>query len=274
MRNNRGVTLAELMVYLVVATLVIGYSLRAMQDMSVYYVKARQVTKMQSSGRDAISALARTIGNTGFKYYLKKDTVNSSGNDSVIYTFHPTPTSSDSLFLFASYTSSYIDGSSPLPNDSAASFIESQGATSDTLEIFRLQPLTADSIVAVERIKFFIDNDTLWHVSQKCTNYSLAGGNIDWQTPDTLAIIDNAKALQFQYSTNGINWIDDPTSAVIRNNMKYVKIDLLVISARPSGVNLPDDTISIGNISVIKDKKYYYRNYEMVVPIFNNGILR
>jgi Tfp pilus assembly protein PilW len=270
--NNKAYTLIELILYMVLGLVVASFSLRAMSDMSVSYVSARSITKLQINGRDAINVLSRDIANTGFKYYINKDTLLSSGNETVIYTVQPTPLSDDAVFLFGSYLSSYVDNSSP--SDFMASFYEMEGDISDTIEFFRSKLVTTDSVGWVERTSYFISNDTLMRATQVCTNRTLVSGAIDWQSPDTMQIIAGAKGLQFQFSTNGYSWVDSPTLTNSRDQMKYVKIDLLVVSDRASDMDFGTGSMAIGNQNIARESGYRYRTYSKVVPIRNNGILK
>jgi len=73
--DKRGVTLVELMIYMALSVVVLMYSFQAMQQMAKSYVYGRELTKLQATGRDAINMISRDLSNTGFKYYLKKDTI-------------------------------------------------------------------------------------------------------------------------------------------------------------------------------------------------------
>jgi hypothetical protein len=269
--NNRGHTLAELMIYMIMGLTVAGFSLAAMKQMSRGYVRGREVSKLQYYGRDAINIMARDIVNTGFKYYIhKRDTVIDGPRDSVIYETLPTKTSDDSLFLFGSYISSYVDLAGILPADSAASFFEYEGSVCDTLEILRSKLARVDSIGSVERTSYFIKNDTLFRINRICTNPVLVGGKIDWGTPDTIAIIENAKGLQFQYSKDGYSWVDSPSD---RSEIKHIRVQLVIRSARSDDISLPTTPLRIGNADIVREPNYLYRVYEQVITIRNNGIL-
>ncbi len=120
LKNNAGVTIAELMVYIVLGLIVVGYALNAMTDMAKGYTRTRTVMKMQKDGRDAVQVMAREIANTGFKYYIHDTTVavNSAvaGSSPVSYaskaqTFYTTrPTR-----LPVVYTTNYQSGSTNPP---------------------------------------------------------------------------------------------------------------------------------------------------------------
>lgn len=273
--NARGYTLSELLIYMVLAGLVISYSMQTLGSMSKNYVTGREVTKMQQTGRDAVNVLARDIVNTGFKYYLNRDTIISpTGGDSVIFEVKPSRFSEDSLFLYGSYSSSYIDTTSgALPKDSSASFFEYSGPVSDTLEIFRSKLILADSVGYIERTKFFIQNDTLLRITRICTSKTLIGGSLEWLSDDTLALLDNAKALQFQYSRDGYTWTHTPTVENIRHEIQHIRIELLVASSREADMNFGDKIVSLGNTTVLSDGKYFFRKHEKVVTLQNNGIL-
>jgi len=70
LNNNSGASMVEVMIYMVIALIVIGYALNSMGTISKGYVRSRTVNKMQKDGRDAVQVMAREIGNTGFKFYI------------------------------------------------------------------------------------------------------------------------------------------------------------------------------------------------------------
>lgn len=271
--NRNGYTLVELLIYMVLGLIVVGYSLTAINHLSKNYVTGREVTKMQQSGRDAINVLARDLVNTGFKYYLNRDTVLAGipPRDSTVFEKRPTRNSVDSLYLFGSYTGFYVDASEPA--DSSASFFISSGAVSDTIETFRSRLVKIDKIGSVLRTKYFIKNDTLLRVTQEFTKKNLVSDNIAWKSPDTVALIENAAGLQFQFSENGYTWIDDPEIAAVRHKMRYIRISLVIASQRESVVGTETDSIAVANTKIARSGSHLYRTYEQVVTILNNGVL-
>ena len=270
MKNNRGTTLAELMVYMVIAILILGYIFRAMQDVAKNYVRGREVTKLQTNGRDAIALLARDIVNTGMKYYIKIDTI-KNGSDTLEYLLSPIDYTADSLYFKGAYTSAYVD-TAHAPSDSFASFFVWPGVVSDTLEIYKEEMARADSSKGVKSSKYFIANDTLMGVYRSFDNRNLVGGKLGWGTPDTMAIMGGAKSLQFQFSVDGGTWIDNPNTNNQRDQMKYIKVSLVVESHRTTSISSGTGTISSGDQTVTKSGDKIYRTYERVIPIFNNGV--
>lgn len=276
--NKKGYTLVELMIYMVLGLLVVGYSMNAMKQISTNYVRGREVTKLQQNGRDAINLMARDLVNTGFKYYIKKDTLPNptSGGNYVSYQTLPDPSidSDDTVFLYGSYTGTYVDPAGSVPADSAASFYCGQGNPYDTIEVFRSRLIRTDLVNSVERTRYNVQNDTLFRITQTCTNKALnASGDIDWGADEKIAVVANVKALQFQYSRDGLNWVHNPASSKTRDEMKYIKIELVMSSDRTDEI-VSTQPIAVGDITVTPDGSHIYRSYEQVVAILNNGVLK
>ncbi len=78
LKSNAGASMVEVMIYMVLGLIVIGYALNSMTTISKGYVRGRTVMKMQKDGRDAVQVMSREIGNTGYKFYI--DTITAEVN--------------------------------------------------------------------------------------------------------------------------------------------------------------------------------------------------
>ncbi len=92
-----------------------------------------------------------------------------------------------------------------------------------------------------------------------CNNRALIGGAnpvLDWQSADTIAILEGAKGLQFQYSKDGYVWMDSPTSSSERDKIRHIKIELAAVSKRESSIKTPTDSLEIGNAKIHREEGF------------------
>lgn len=204
----------------------------------------------------------------------------------------------DSLWLLAAYTGPFNDDGAfrnGFEEDSAASFFfwESNTTLSDTLEIYRSRLSGTNSLRDVQRIKYFLSTDTLFR-EEWTAQAGTGAGELDntygsvpeasseiWAKAEkiNMALIENAKALQFQFSENGRDWKNDPAGR--RHLVKQIKIQLLVASNREFderyavnydlGVEVAGGTPDV-SVSGTADGAIY-RLYEKIVEVPNNGVL-
>ena len=129
--NSRGVTLIELIIYIVIAAIVVALMAVPFRKMVTSNQSEKQESSLQTNSRDALAVMSREIRNTGFKRYI----VDASGsfNTSVI----------PKTFL----------------TSDSSSFILKQGDPSDTLTIYKA---TLDgsgySTGDVDSVKYYLDN--------------------------------------------------------------------------------------------------------------------
>lgn len=250
-RNESGVTLVELLIYLVFASVVIGLSLEVTTASARSYVRGREVSKVQSNGRYAMAIMARDIMNTGFKMLI--DTAGGSNS------FRQ---------LQGTWTGSRVQVSPP--SDSAASFYYAAGDPGDTLEIFKAEMKSSIELDKVIRARYYIDTDhVLWRVTQEFDSTVLVGNS--WINPDSIAISKNIEALQFRFSYDGVNWYDDPSGE--RHNVVAIEVSLLMRTEREVGGTVPS-SYEVGDITFTppsEDSNYLRRRYVETVEVANNG---
>lgn len=278
--NRKGLTLVEVTIYIVLGTLVLTYALAAMKSVSKTYVHGREVTKMQQTGRDAINSIGRDLVNTGFKYYLFKDT--NATTNKVEYEARPKKTDADSLFLKGTYLSDKVDPdyntASPRRADSTASYFHTNFDPGDELELFRAKLVRTDLIGSIERVRYHQSNDTLFRTVQTSTTPTPdASGNIQWGPATTVGIVENVMGIQYQFSENGRDWVGDPTFDETKHLMKYIKVELLISSERDADIAPQSTNVVIGGndngVTFVPDGIHLYRTYTQTVPILNNGVV-
>lgn len=248
--KQKGISLVELMIYIVFAFVVISFALKLVTEAAQFYVRGREISKIQSNGRNAMAILARDVMNTGFKTVL----VETSGIPSITQ-------------FQGTWTGSSVVVSPPI--DSAASFLFSQGDPADTLEIFKLEMENTGTLGTVIRARYLIDSSNIfWRITRE---YNALTGV--WDAGDTLALSSNIESFQCRFSNDGINWVDNP--AGIRHQIVTIQLELLIRTSREVDGSTPQ-SYTLGNINFIPptgSERYLRRRYTEIVEVVNNGKL-
>lgn len=133
--NSRGVTLVELIIYIVIAAIVVALMAVPFRKMVTSNKTEKQESSLQTISRDALAVMSREIRNTGFKRYI----VDASG------TFNPS-----------------VIPKTFVSNSDSSSFILKQGDPSDTLTIYKA---TLDgsgySTGGVDSVKYYLKDSSL-----------------------------------------------------------------------------------------------------------------
>lgn len=251
-RCQSGVTLVELMIYMVFAFVVISFALNMTNAASKGYVRGREISKVQSNGRYAMAILARDVMNTGFKSILSTET-----GVLRVKQFDGTWTGKQVVPLGT-------------PADSGASFLFSKGDPGDTLEIFKAELNSDGTLDQVVRARYHLDKEhVMWRITQ-----IYDPGEVDfWRDGDTLALSKNIEAFQCRFSIDGINWNDDPNGN--RNKIQAIQLEILMRTEREvSGPT--EQSYSVGDITFTPpagDAQYMRRRYLETVEVVNNGVL-
>ncbi len=195
--NNAGASMVEVMIYMVIGLIVIGYALNSMEVISTGYVRGRTVMKMQKDGLDVVQVMARDIANTGFKFYVDQVTRsvkhdfdgnndyndNNSPKNITFYMTRPSPTiqtyssdystanntpvglPDDRPWYFASYCGKLNVVGTDL-SDSSASFIHVEidpADPNDELTFYRMR-MSNDSYDPqdIVRVRYYVSGTTLF----------------------------------------------------------------------------------------------------------------
>ncbi len=290
LKNNSGASMVEVMIYMVIGLIVIGYALSSMDVISTGYVRGRTVMKMQKDGRDAVQLLARDIANLGFKFYVDEIDANvwkdfNSDNtitneDITFYMTRPSPTvqsfpndyrtdpigtvdlSDDANWFYATYYGFLNVGSSSA--DSAASFnhTNANATAYDELLFYKMKMSDSQTEPDIVSVHYRVDGDgTLWRDDIIANQNGLANaaradrgtwyGSV-WGagTTNSVAILENVAALQYLFSKDGASWTNSTTNE--RHLYKMIKIQLLVQSHRDvNGAVSPSYTFDEGTSSEV-----------------------
>lgn len=249
--NRYGFTLTELLIYIVLSSILIGFSLSVITTLAENYVNTREATNLQTSSRNVLSLMFRDISNMGYK--IVKEVKDSS------FIMRQLP---------GTWTGALVD--TTLKTDSAASFIIKHGLPNDTLEIFKADVLDNDSLEGVFRISYVIDTGKiLRRISRELDTATLV-----WQNPDSMIVANNVEVLQYRFTTDGVNWHDNPDG--MRDLVRKIRIEILTFGNRDMKTTV-DKTFTIGNVvfSTADSSRTHkrWRFYRETVEVSNNGNL-
>ena len=262
-KNKKGYTLLELMLYMTMAVMIIGFSMNMIGITQKQYGHQRSMTRLQGEGRNAIYIIAADLQNTGLKYFLDEvstDVFELKKIDGVI-------THKDS---------SVAEGSrDPSPGTGDASlYIGNQEAEGDfdSIEVFKGILDEDGDFERVLRVKYAVRGSTLMRYEMQApgTNYEVTSWN-PLPKADSTIIAENVEALQFEYSENKIDFNDAPTD---KQNIKAIKITLLIRTKRTVSQKAAESSyqITTGGNTVDVTGNFLRRLYTETVEVANNGI--
>ncbi len=251
-QQNKGVTLAEVLIALVLSSIVIGFSLQIISEMTKNYIYSRQTTDLQTESRSMLLLMSRDLSSMGYKTILE-DT--EDGNTVVRQ-------------LRGTWTGNLIDPTNPA--DSSASFLHYAGLPYDKIEIFKAEMVRDDELDQILRVMYEVNSDGILSRSSRIFDTTTE----TWSAPVVMEIGNNIEALQYRYTTDGINWHDDPTG--IRDQVEEVRIELLVRSNRAGRVRT-EKRYTVGNLvfSTTDESRsqFKWRFYQETLEVTNNGIV-
>lgn len=241
--KNSGFTLIELILYMLIAAIVVGFSFSMIGSVSQGYTQERRKSKMQTEGRNAVTMMAREIINTGFKIYLKG---NGASPEIFSRTIIPNVTTG-------------ADGETGV--NGASSFYYTPGNPCDELETFKATLNNTGDLVNVDRVKYKVEGTDLFRI-RRVRN----GGG--WDAAEKTLLAENIEALQFRFSENKKDWDNIITD---KSLIKAIQIILLVKTSKTVEIKT-DKTYDLGNFDLSKNDKYLRRVYKETVEVVNNGI--
>lgn len=268
-KNSYGYTLLELMMYMIMAVMIIGFALNMIGRTQKQYGQQRSMSKLQGAGRNTIYIVAADIQNCGFKNFLQETGANTDVYNLV--RISGVTTNEDDFIVDPNSRESS-------PGDGDASFYRLTSSAGedgdfDSLEFFRGSVNNDGTFNNVSRIKYCVRSGNLTRIERINTETDPTA--ISWSTlPDSniVALAENVEALQFEYSTDKINWVDDPTD--IKEEIKAIKITILIRTNRAASMNSVTNTykVTTSNKEVSVSGNYLRRLYSETVEVINNGL--
>ncbi|MDR0305687.1 MAG: PilW family protein [Chitinispirillales bacterium] len=241
--NKKGMTLLELLVYLALAALLLAPVVMLIHNSSLNMARDTKKTDMHISGRDILNIMYDDLKNTGFKII----DINIGVENAVM-----------------------IAPALAAPNTDISSFIAGNclsGCAHDSITIIRGVLSNIGAWNGYNRVAYSVDADR--QLIRTASFMTVAGDALD----TTLVIARNIEALQFRYSADLVNWVDEP-AVLAKGNVKFIKIFLVLQDnsragavKNPPSFTIADHTVPAAGAPVLRER------YEIVVPVPNNGLV-
>ncbi|MGM0462005.1 MAG: hypothetical protein ACQEQ4_06245 [Fibrobacterota bacterium] len=268
LHNNAGVTLVELIVYMVVSLFVIAFSLELLTSLFTGAEHERRVVNIQHDGTELITILARDVSTMGFKHYLV-DT--ATHPQEMVYTTRQIPGT-----WIGSFQDSTGDESFRFNPAGTPGFL-------DTLTLYRGVMDDVYTPDRVERVVYEVNDDTLFRILTPLDpTFDITGTGspdyaADWGDADTVALAQGVQAFKFEFSPDFQDWYSDP--AGMEEDISYIRIALLLRSEREGKVQNSRDFVFLeysGDTTSIAftpsaGNRNIYRKYETVIEVPSNG---
>jgi type II secretory pathway component PulJ len=162
--NRKGVTIVELLIYIVIFAIALFFIGKQMQNLIGNYSSNKRVVQQQTDARDILGLMIQDIRNTGLKTYLQ--------------------TSGTSL-LFKEAPGTIVGTGTPIDS---SSFVHKQGTPYDEITVYKIRLDNSGNYALTDTTRYYVEGTTL-----KRTYRSSAS------RPDSNIVAQNVYALQFQY---------------------------------------------------------------------------
>jgi hypothetical protein len=275
--DRKGMTLVEVLVYLVLAGLLLAPVIMLVQSSAVSMARDAGVVSLQISGRELLNFIYDDLRNTGYKLNPGE----FAANDAVSYI--DTVKFNAYVADCAAASPTEVYGPCPVALDvvtgefDLSSFMpgnNSDGVYYDalTVRIGRLAAETGDWD-GIDTITYKVENREL---KRTVRGRSSHGG-------DTKTLARNVEALKFRYSENLMDWYDafdrgDKDQLQAKSFVRYVKV--IIVTKDPKRLS-PVKTVKIAliepsggdpGLKLERNDLALYERHEVVVPIPNNGL--
>jgi len=262
--NKKGVTLVELLVYMVLAAFLLAPVIMLVQHSSISMARDAGNANLRMSGRELLNLMYDDLRNTGYKLSMTGSTLTVDTAVSYVNTT-----------AFGNYVNScqnQANGYSTEYGKCPANYDNYMYEASSFIPGNRVESVFYDMLtVCMGRL----DNNGAWDGIDTIT-YKVENGDLTRikgsDAPMTLA--RNVMALKFLYSDNLSTWYEtfDASNMETKNRVEYIKVVLVLKDDKKlSPVNNQKITVIEGIDTTFTDKALYER-HEMVIPIHNNGL--
>ncbi|GBU23055.1 hypothetical protein R80B4_02969 [Fibrobacteres bacterium R8-0-B4] len=252
MMNKKGMTLVELMVYIVLAAFLLAPVIMLVQNSSISMARDASNVSLRMTGREILNIIYDDLKNTGYK--LNPNTFQA---DMAVGYMDNNP----------------LDSSSFMPGNKV------NGNYYDTLTVRMGRLSNAGAWEGIDAITYEVNNGELKRTIQ----------GISSTTAKTIALAKNVEALKFRYSDDFVKWYDFfndtiPDHFETKSSVQYIKVIMVTkdpkkLSATKSAV-VPiikagdGETGYFGGEITINNQndQALYERHEIVIPIPNNGL--
>ncbi|MDR2591483.1 MAG: prepilin-type N-terminal cleavage/methylation domain-containing protein [Chitinispirillales bacterium] len=277
MDRKGGMTLVEVLVYMVLAGFLLAPVIMLVQNTAISMARDAGTVSLRISGLELLNIVYDDLRNTGYKLnpsgfaasdgvsYIDtvkfKAYVADCASPSPTKAYGPCPVRLDTI-------TGEFDLSSFMPEN------KSDGAYYDALTI-RKGKLTAPTGAwgGVDTVTYKVENKNL---KRKIVGYSSPSGNV-------VTLARNVEALKFRYSENLLDWYDafdhgDKDHLQAKGYVQYVK--MIIVTKDPKKLS-PTKTTTIAliepdgggpGLKLERNDLALYERHEIVVPIPNNGL--
>jgi len=291
MTNKKGMTLVEVLVYIVLAGMLLAPVIMLMQNSSVSMARDASNVNLRMSGRELLNIIYDDLRNTGYK--LKPNTFNFD-DTTVSYVnlndFHKYVAACTA----ATHPSSTIYGPCRPPRFGTrigtgddtisgkfdvSSFMPTNNVGGNkfydllTVRMGKLSP--TGNWQGIDTITYYVDKDTLKRRIDGITNTAKPN-------PSTIKLASNVEALKFRYSEDLLDWYDTFTNndfgRYLKGYVQYIKVIIVtkdpkkLSASKTTTITLIEPEGSNPGLIFTKNDQALYERHEIVIPIPNNGL--
>jgi len=186
--NKKGVSLVELLVYIVLFALVTMLIGTQLKQLVKSYSSGRRISKLQSDSRDVLAMMSREIRNAGCKTYLVATNPDEYSTQVASGTFLP----------------------------DSSSFIHSEGNPGDELTIYKASLSNTGDLESVEQIRYFLEGTTLFRES---SGEKLELAENVYSLQFQYGVFDLEDDLLIENSASTANWIVEGTLNILKDDV-------------------------------------------------------
>lgn len=237
--NNKGMTLLELIIYIILGAFLLIPVIFLMHRSSVTMARDTGKQTLRTEGRDVMNIFYDDFKNLGFK-----------ANVSI------TDPNTGAFVINVDDNAFYSDSSS---------FDHTDGDPYDQIKIRRGVLDDTGAYQGVDTITYYVDNTTRNLIRN-------IKGITSGSTNQT--IVSNVDALQFQYADSTFQWKNNPqptSGSLLRKDVRYIRVYLLLQDSKPLAVTKTQN-FDLGQITLSFSDQNLRELHQVVVPVPNNGL--
>jgi len=284
MTNKKGMTLVEVLVYIVLAGMLLAPVIMLMQNSSVNMARDASNVNLRMSGRELLNIIYDDLRNTGYKLSpstFKADTTVSYVN---LNDFHLNYVAACTAASHPASIPNYgpcparlgTGGDAITGKFDVSSFMPANKIGGDfydklTVRMGRLNKLGAWD--GIDTISYYVD-DTTANGGKVLTREIKYNGNVKKMT-----LARNVEALKFRYSDDFVTWYDTFTSSVddisLKGYIQYIKV--IIVTKDPKKLSATKTTTvklidGSPGLDLVRNDQALYERHEIVIPVPNNGL--
>jgi len=265
MMNKKGMTLVELLVYIVLAGMLLAPVIMLVQNSSVNMARDASNANLRMSGREILNIIYDDLRNTGFK-------------------LNPSTFQGDTA---VSYINPKFSNKAAQCNSAPAN-TPGCPPNRDSIRVYDVSSFwpynTSDRHDSLTVRMGRLNGTGVWRDSIDSITYKLENRNLlrrikgkSNSNGKTITLARNVEALRFLYSEDLVDWdgtfnLNDPNDIEAKNLVQYIKV---IIVTKDDKKLSPTKTASIAlapGDTIKKSDGMLYERHEIVIPVPNNGL--